>query len=85
MLAPLSRSARLGDQLGLDDEVNSIIADGGATGSRLLASGWHLRRRFANFQRQRGPAGPRIYTEYMGSARTAPVENTWVLLTPQSW
>ena len=35
MLAPLSRSARLGDQLGLDDEVNSIIADGGATGSRL--------------------------------------------------
>ena len=35
MLAPLSRSARLRDQLGLDDEVNSIIADGGATGSRL--------------------------------------------------
>ena len=35
MLAPLSRSAELGDQLQLDDEVNSIIADGGATGSRL--------------------------------------------------
>ena len=34
-LAPLSRSARLEDQLGLDDEVNSIIADGGATGSCL--------------------------------------------------
>ena len=34
-LAPLSRSARLEDQLGLDDEVNSQIADGGATGSRL--------------------------------------------------
>ena len=26
---------RLEDQLGLDDEVNSQIADGGATGSRL--------------------------------------------------
>ena len=29
MLAPVSRSARLEDQLGIDDEVNSIIADGG--------------------------------------------------------
>ena len=28
MLAPLSRNARLEDQLGLDDEVNSEIADG---------------------------------------------------------
>ena len=35
ILAPLSRSARLGDQLGLNDEVHSQIADGGATGSRL--------------------------------------------------
>ena len=35
MLAPLSRTARFRDQLGLDDEVNSQIADGGATGSRL--------------------------------------------------
>ena len=35
MLAPVSRTARLGDQLGLDDEANSQIADGGATGSRL--------------------------------------------------
>ena len=35
MLAPVSRTARLGDQLQLDDEVNSQIADGGATGSRL--------------------------------------------------
>ena len=33
MLAPLSRSARLEDQLGLDDEANSEIADGYATGS----------------------------------------------------
>ena len=35
ILAPVSRSAELGDQLQLDDEVNSQIADGGATGSRL--------------------------------------------------
>ena len=35
MLAPVLRCARLGDQLQLDDEVNSQIADGGATGSRL--------------------------------------------------
>ena len=34
-LAPVSRTARLEDQLGLDDEVNSQIADGGATGSCL--------------------------------------------------
>ena len=33
MLAPVSRSARLEDQLGLDDESNSEIADGYATGS----------------------------------------------------
>ena len=33
MLAPVSRTARLGDQLQLDDEVNSEIADGYATGS----------------------------------------------------
>ena len=33
MLALVSRSAELGDQLGLDDEVNSEIADGYATGS----------------------------------------------------
>ena len=33
MLAPMSRSARLGDQLGLDDEVNSEIADRYYTGS----------------------------------------------------
>ena len=32
-LAPVSRSARLEDQLGLDDEVNSEIADGYTTGS----------------------------------------------------
>ena len=33
MLAPMSRSARFRDQLGLDDEVNSEIADGYDTGS----------------------------------------------------
>ena len=32
-LALVSRSARLGDQLGLDDEANAKIADGYATGS----------------------------------------------------
>eukprot|EP00964_Phaeocystis_antarctica_P051023 scaffold29749_cov49-Phaeocystis_antarctica.AAC.2 len=33
MLAPVSRSARLEDQLQLDDESNSKIAEGYATGS----------------------------------------------------
>ena len=33
MLAPVSRTARLRDQLQLDDEVNSEIADGYRTGS----------------------------------------------------
>ena len=33
MLAPVSRTARFRDQLGLDDEVNSEIADRYATGS----------------------------------------------------
>ena len=33
ILAPMSRSARLEDQLGLDDEVNSEIADGYTVGS----------------------------------------------------
>ena len=33
ILAPVSRTARLEDQLGLDDEVNSEIADRYATGS----------------------------------------------------
>ena len=35
ILALVSRTARLRDQLQLGDEVNSIIADGGPTGSRL--------------------------------------------------
>ena len=35
MLASVTSCAQLGDQLQLDDEVNSQIADGGATGSRL--------------------------------------------------
>ena len=33
MLAPFSRTARLRDQLGLDDEANSEIADGGDLGT----------------------------------------------------
>ena len=41
MLAPVSRCARFGDQLG------------------HVPSAGHFRRRFANLQRQRGPAGPR--------------------------
>ena len=35
MFAPVSRTARFSDQLQLDDEANSQIPDGGATGSRL--------------------------------------------------
>ena len=33
MSAPVSRCARLGDQLGLDDEANSEIADGSDPGT----------------------------------------------------
>ena len=36
MLAPSSRTARFRDQLQLDDEVNSEVADGGATGRAAL-------------------------------------------------
>ena len=56
MLAPVARTARLEDQLQLDDEANSQIADRYYTGrsARPCSSG----RRFANFQRQRAPAGP---------------------------
>ena len=61
MLAPLSRSARFRDQLGLGDEVNSEIADGlYALRHGQLSSPWRSGRRFANFQRQRGPGGPPI-------------------------
>ena len=70
MLASVSRTARLGDQLQLDAEVNSEIADGYATGSsarRGVASG----RRFANFDRQRAPAGPRIGVFRANGPRTA--------------
>eukprot|EP00964_Phaeocystis_antarctica_P066100 scaffold39918_cov47-Phaeocystis_antarctica.AAC.2 len=56
MLAPVSRTARLEDQLQLDDEANSEIADGGAVVScrrhRTSVGDY-----FANFQRQRPPAG----------------------------
>jgi hypothetical protein len=37
MLAPISRNARLRDQLGLGDEVNSEIADGYTTRAAQLA------------------------------------------------
>ena len=36
MLAPVSRTARFGDQLGLDDEAKSEIADGGDLGTCQL-------------------------------------------------
>eukprot|EP00964_Phaeocystis_antarctica_P015223 scaffold8403_cov52-Phaeocystis_antarctica.AAC.3 len=58
MLAPVSRCARFEDQLQLDDEANSEIADGYTTGSSLSSPSCSGRR-FANFQRQRAPAGPR--------------------------
>ena len=62
MWAPVSRCARLRDQLQLDDEENSEIADR----YRQLSSPCSSGRRFANFQRQRGPAGPREHPPYKG-------------------
>jgi len=67
MLAPVSRSAELGDQLGLDDEVNSEIADGYATGSsarRGVAVGDLPTSSVSAVQ---------LVLQYMGSARTHPV------------
>ena len=45
---------------------------------RQPPSGWHLRRRFSNFQRQRGPAGPSNYVFCANAPRTPP----W---TPGAW
>ena len=58
ILAPVTRCTRFKDQLQLGDEANSKIADGSDPGTRVVSSAGHFRRRFANFQRQRGPAGP---------------------------
>jgi hypothetical protein len=53
---PSSRTARLRDQLGLDDEANSQMENRRRTEvpPRQPGCRWHLGRRFANFQRQRG-------------------------------
>ena len=55
----------------LDDEANSEIADGRKCGGQL-PSPPYFRRRFANFQRQRAPAGPPI------SVFCANAPRTWV-------
>ena len=70
MLAPLSRSARFEDQLGLDDEVNSQIADGGATGS-CLPGGTSVGDLPTS-----SASAVQLVLEYMGSARTHPVLST---------
>eukprot|EP00964_Phaeocystis_antarctica_P011316 scaffold6243_cov70-Phaeocystis_antarctica.AAC.1 len=59
MLASVLRTARLGDQLQLDDESNSKIADRPLHNGQLSSPSCSGRR-FANFQRQRATAGPRI-------------------------
>ena len=67
MLAPVSRTARLEDQLGLDDEVSSEIADGYATGSsarRGVAVGDLPTSRASAVQ---------LVLQTLGSARTPPV------------
>ena len=67
MLAPVSRTARLGDQLQLDDEVNSQIADGYATGSSA-------RRGVAVGDLPTSSvSAPQLVLEQAGSARTHPV------------
>ena len=66
MLAPVSRTARLEDQLGLDDETNSIIADGGATGSRLPGG------TSVGDLPTSSASAVQLVLEYMGSARTHP-------------
>ena len=75
-----SRTARFGDQLGLDDEANSQIAarDGGATGSRLPGgtSVGDLPTSRASARSWRGPADPRIKRtpRVREKARSAPTQ-----------
>eukprot|EP00964_Phaeocystis_antarctica_P128821 scaffold92632_cov52-Phaeocystis_antarctica.AAC.1 len=67
MLASLSRTARFKDQLQLDDEVNSEIADGYATGSSA-------RRGVAVGDLPTSSvSAPQLVLEQAGSARTHPV------------
>ena len=69
-LALMSRSARLGDQLGLDDEANSEIADGYATGSSA-------RRGVAVGDLPTSSAGAvQLVPRTLDSARTPPVPPT---------
>ena len=67
MLAAVSRTARLEDQLGLDDEANSEIADGGATSSRL-PSGTSV----GDLSVSSGSA-PQLILQTLGSGPTPPV------------
>ena len=67
ILALVSRSARLGDQLGLDDEANAKIADRYATGSSA-------RRGVAVGDLPTSSAGaPQLVPRTLCSARTPPV------------
>jgi len=73
MLAPRRREphgSRAGPAIGLDvDEANSQFADGYATRDHgQLSSPWRSGRRFASFQRQRGPAALCLVLEKAGSA-----------------
>ena len=70
MLAPVSRCARLEDQLGLDDEVNAKIADGYTMGS----SASH-RVEVGDLPTSSASA-VQLALQYMGSARTHPVHTT---------
>jgi hypothetical protein len=54
---PSSRTARLRDQLARARR-RSELTNRRRRCHGQPPSGWHLRRRFANFQGQRGPAGP---------------------------
>ena len=70
MLAPISRTARLRDQLGLGDEVNSEIADGYYTGSsarRVVAVGDFPTSSVSAPQAQLVP-------RTLGSGRTPPLQ-----------
>ena len=78
MLAPLSRSAELRDQLGLDDEANAEIADRYYTGSsarRVVAVG--------DLPASSVSAPQRVPQEAC-SARTAPV-TSYQLVLPRSF
>ena len=67
VLALVSRSARFEDQLGLDDEVNSQIADRGATGSHLPGG------TSVGGLPTSSASTPQLIPQTLGSARTPPV------------